>query len=83
MVGMVRWGGRKKEALWIREFEEEGPATESKLSMLNTQELDKFCTFFKVNSSFLSLPTTTALYRPNRLRGSLHQIPEGLYILCH
>lgn len=39
MVGMVRQGGRKKEALWIREFEEEGPATESKLSMLNTQEL--------------------------------------------
>lgn len=34
MVGMVRQGGRKKEALWIREFEKEGPATESKLSML-------------------------------------------------
>lgn len=31
---MVRQGGRKKEALWIREFEKEGPATESKLSML-------------------------------------------------
>lgn len=80
-------GGRKREVLWLEEFEEEGPVTESKLSTLNIKGLGKFCTFFKVNSSSISLPTTIALHRPNLLHGRisqpLHQMPEGLYTLCH
>lgn len=40
-----RVGGEEKRGSTDRGVKEDGPATESELSTLNTQGLGKFCTF--------------------------------------